>query len=176
MKSRRIAIIAFALVAVMTLGVGYAALTETLSVNTTASLTVEGAQEVFDGEVYFSAYSVDAQYTNVTAGLGTKEAPADASAKPDVAWIDINEGMSVVGDKIQVTFTVNNDSASPITVSITPGTSADGHFKTNGSMTGTSIPAESTGQIVVTVTLQTTVNETISNSVVPITFNVTSAG
>ena len=36
MKSRRIALVAFALAAVMTIGVGYAALSDTLNLNGTA--------------------------------------------------------------------------------------------------------------------------------------------
>lgn len=176
MKARRLVVLALALVTVVTMGIGYAALSETLSVTATATLTASGAQEVFDGEVYFSGATVPAAHTNVVAGLGESQAnPADPSAKPDVAWISINDGMSVANDTIEVTFTIQNDSAGSVDVTIVGGTSADGNFKTNGSMTTNSIPANSSGEVTVVVTLLNTVSSDITGSTVPITFTVKSA-
>ena len=55
MKNRRNVVVAFMLVAVMLLGVGYAALTDTLDINGTVDVNQSAAEEAFNEDIFFSA-------------------------------------------------------------------------------------------------------------------------
>ena len=55
MKNRKIVVVAFLVAAVMLLGVGYAALTDTLTIIGNAHIDVDTANKTFDEKVYFSA-------------------------------------------------------------------------------------------------------------------------
>ena len=68
MKNRKTIVVAFLLVAAMLLGVGYAALTDTLTIIGNAHIDVDTANKTFDEKVYFS----DAEATSST-GTGTKD-------------------------------------------------------------------------------------------------------
>lgn len=58
MKNRRIVVVAFLLAAVLLLGVGYAALTDTLTIGGTLKTDTTVAMDEFDADVYFSATSI----------------------------------------------------------------------------------------------------------------------
>ena len=166
MRTRRIAIIALALITVMTLGVGYAALNDVLTVSGTGSLTVSAAEDQFDEEVYFVAVSGE---TNCTAEIGS-------GAMPDTASITIEDTLAIVGDTAMATFTVKNDSAVPVT--IVTNTSADStNFRVTAQYpTGNSVAAGATMDITVVVTLKQTVAADIAGETFNITFNASSAG
>ena len=55
MKNRRTVVVAFLLVAVMLLGIGYAALTDTLTIIGNAHVDLDTANKTFDERIYFSA-------------------------------------------------------------------------------------------------------------------------
>lgn len=102
MKNKRTVVVAFLLVAAMLLGVGYAALTDTLTIIGKAHIDVDTANKTFDEKVYFS----DAKATSTT-GTGTT---ADiASYSTDDATFTANK-LAVVGEKSVFTFTITNDS------------------------------------------------------------------
>lgn len=102
MKNKRTVVVAFLLVAAMLLGVGYAALTDTLTIIGNAHIDVDTANKTFDEKVYFS----DAKATSTT-GTGTT---ADiASYSTDDATFTANK-LAVVGEKSVFTFTITNDS------------------------------------------------------------------
>ena len=167
MKSRRIVIIALALVASLTLGVGYAALTDALMVNGTGSISQSSANEQFDGEVYFTNVE---NPVNCTAVLAEGE-------KPDTATITIKDTLAIVGDQATATFTVKNESAVPVT--IVTNTSADSnHFRAIAEYPdGNSIAAGQTVTVVVKVTLKATVPDGgVADESFNISFNATSAG
>ena len=86
MKNRRNVIIAFLLCASLVVGVGYAALTDTLRIDGTANVKHENANNVFDGEVLFDTtvthgknqidtieYGTDGDIANVTVNSLTVE-------------------------------------------------------------------------------------------------------
>ncbi len=163
MKARRIAIIAFTLIAAMTIGVGYAALTDTLSVNGTASLSHSEAEEQFDVEVYFSG----------VGALISCAAEIDAN-DPDIATITITEGMAVVGDKATATFTVTNASAGSVT--LTPAHNSSTNFDVSTNAATYTIPAGQTIDVTVTITLKNTVNADITAETFSVSFSAVSAG
>ena len=102
MKNRKIVVVAFLLVAVLLLGVGYAALTDTLTIIGNAHVDVDTANKTFDERIYFS----DAQATSTT-GTGTT---ADiASFTADDATYTVNK-LAIMGQVSVFTFTIKNDS------------------------------------------------------------------
>ena len=102
MKNRKIVVVAFLLIAVLLLGVGYAALTDTLTIIGNAHIDVDTANATFDERIKF----VDSEATSST-GTGTK---ADvASHNDDDATYTVNK-LAVVGEKSVFTFTIRNDS------------------------------------------------------------------
>ncbi len=163
MKQRRLAIIAFALVAVLTIGVGYAALTDTLSINGTATLLHSEAEEQFDVEVYFSAVGATSSCTAAIDGEDN-----------DVATITITDGLAVVGDKAVATFTITNNSAG--SVSITPAHNSSTNFDVATDASTYTVAAGGTVDVIVTVTLKNTVNADITNETFSLSFSATSAG
>jgi len=112
MKNRKRIIVAFMLVAVMLLGIGYAAFTDTLALTGNAHIDPDDANLAFDNNIYFSA----AEATSST-GTGTNE---------DTVAFDTDNASFVVNklaekDQVSVfTFTIKNDSDLDATVSINP--------------------------------------------------------
>ena len=102
MKNRRRIIVAFMLCAVMLLGIGYAALTDTLTIIGNAHIDIDTANKTFDEKIYFSA----AEATSTT-GSGTTDDVASFTA--DDATFTANK-LATVGQKSVFTFTITNDS------------------------------------------------------------------
>ncbi len=102
MKNRKTVVVAFLLVAVMLLGVGYAALTDTLTIIGNAHIDIGTANNTFDEKIYFSA----AEATSTT-GTGTQADVASYTA--DDATFTANK-LAVKDEKSVFTFTITNDS------------------------------------------------------------------
>lgn len=84
MKNRKRIIVAFMLVAVLLLSVGYAALTDDLFITGDATLNTTQAQNEFDADIYFSAADVQSSTgTYLKDGSG-----ADVVDKADVVSAD----------------------------------------------------------------------------------------
>ncbi len=104
-KNRRIAIISFVLVAILLLGIGFAQLTDVLTIGGTAGVDADNSQEVFDGDVYFS---------NAVANIERVTASIDATDK-DVATMTVKDNvLKEVGDEAIATFTVKSESDLPV--------------------------------------------------------------
>ena len=112
MKNRKIVVVAFLLVAVMLLGIGYAALTDTLTIIGNAHIDIDAANATFDSKVYFSA--AEATSTTGTGGYveGVLTNKDVASFTPDDATF------ATVGQVSVFTFTITNDSNVEADVSI----------------------------------------------------------
>ena len=102
MKNRKTVVIAFLVVAAMILGVGYAALTDTLSIIGNAHIDIDSANKTFDEKVYFSA-------AEATSSTGTGTTADVASYTPDDATYTANK-LATVGEESVFTFTITNDS------------------------------------------------------------------
>ena len=99
MKNRKRVIVAFLLVATLLLGVGYAALTDTLTVGGTAGVDFDDSKEAFDGDIYFS---------KVISGTGCT---AVINADTDTGTITVNDGvLKEVGDEVIATYTIKSES------------------------------------------------------------------
>ena len=174
MKSRRIVIIALALVAALTLGVGYAALNDALTVGGTGTLTKTNADDLFDGLVYFEG---DPVTTNCDAELASGD-------KPDSATITIddtnpNHNIAIMGDVATATFTVKNDSTVPVTIVTNTSTDSE-HFRVTAvypeGQNVYQVEAGKTTTITVKVSLKNTVAADVTGETFNISFNVASAG
>ena len=159
MKNRRNVIVAFLLVAVLLLGVGYATLTDTLTIIGNATIDKNAANDKFDENIYF----IDSKFVNTT-GTGKKgEDVASHTEKGDDATFAAHS-LAYVGEAATFKFTVMNDSNVDVKVLVNskktsgvenPSNSNPSKFTTNYdySRTDMIIPAGETMDITVTVTV-----------------------
>ena len=110
MKNRKFIVVAFLIVAVMLLGVGYAALTDTLTIIGNAHIDVDTANKTFDEKVYFSASAASS-----STGTGTEDDVASHTA--DDATFTAHK-LATVGEKSVFTFTITNDSNVDAVISV----------------------------------------------------------
>lgn len=104
-KNRRIAIISFVLVAILLLGIGFAQLTDVLTIGGTAGVDADNSQEVFDGDVYFS---------NAVANVERVTASIDASDNDKATMTVKDNVLKEVGNEAIATFTVKSESDLPV--------------------------------------------------------------
>ena len=109
MNKRRSIIATFLIVALLTVGIGYAALSDTLSVTGSASFAQADAVETFDGDVYFSKIIGDASRVNAVIDATDKD-KATINVLPNI--------LKEVGDEVIVTLTIKSES--DLNVQITP--------------------------------------------------------
>ena len=114
MKRRRSLIISLLLVAAISLGVGYAALTDVLDINGSADVNQTAAEEAFNEDVYFKA-AVANQAGNV--------ASVDANDN-DMASFTAST-LKGANDTATFTFTITNDG--DVDALVTPTLAADGN-------------------------------------------------
>ena len=110
MKNRKIVVVAFLLAAVLLLGVGYAALTDTLTIIGNAHIDLDVANATFDEKIYFSA-------AEATSSDGSGTVADVASYTADDATFTVNK-LATVGQKSVFTFTITNDSNVDAVISI----------------------------------------------------------
>jgi hypothetical protein len=112
MKNRKIVVVGFLLVATLLLGVGYAALTDTLTITGTMSADNSVEQNEFEQDIYFSAAEVAVQPASGSA-------EAHVKANNDEAEFGI-VGLTTEGHFVTYVFTITNDS-DKFGASVTPG-------------------------------------------------------
>ena len=110
MKNRKIVVVAFLLVAVLLLGVGYAALTDTLTIIGNAHVDFDATNKDFDGKIYFSA-------AEATSSTGTGSTADVASFTADDATYTANK-LAVKDEQSVFTFTIKNASDVDVVVSV----------------------------------------------------------
>lgn len=159
MKNRKLVIVAFLLVAVMLLGVGYAALSDTLDITGSADVNQSAAEEAFNEDVFFSA--AVANEAGNTASIN-----ADNN---DKASFTANT-LKGKGDKVTFTFTIKNDGDVDATVTpklnATLGNTNPEYFAISSDWDGAAktLAAHSEVTYTITVELIKTPTETISGS------------
>ena len=110
MKNRKTIIVAFLLVAAMAIGVGYAALTDTLTIIGNAHIDLDEANQTFDEKVYFSGSAA-------SHSTGTGSTDDVASHTLDDATFTASK-LAVVDEVSTFTFTITNDSNVDALISI----------------------------------------------------------
>ncbi len=106
MKNRK-GLISLMLVAVLLLGIGYAALTDTLDITGSADVNQSAAEEAFNEDIYFSA-AVANEAGNTASVNADNNDKASFTAKT----------LKGKGDKVTFTFTIKNDG--DVAATVTP--------------------------------------------------------
>ena len=158
MKNRK-GLIAFLVLAVMLLGVGYAALTDTLDITGSADVNQSAAEEAFNEDIYFSAAvaNEDGNTASINADNNDK---ASFTAKT----------LKGKGDKVTFTFTIKNDGDVDATVTpklnATLGNTNPEYFSLTSDWDGASKTLAAGGELTYTLTVELlkTPTETIAGS------------
>ena len=159
MKNRRNIIVAFLLCACLIVGVGYAALTDTLDITGSADVNQSAAEEAFNEDIFFSA--AVANQTGNTASVN-----ADNNDKASFTAATLKGK----GDKVTFTFTIKNDG--DVNAEVTPklnatlGNTNPEYFSIASDWAGEArtLAAHSEITYTLTVELLKTPTETISGS------------
>ena len=112
MKNRKFVVIAFVVIAAMLLGVGYAALTDTLTIIGNANIDLSAANNVFDERIKFVA-------AEATSSTGTGTVADVASYSDDDATYTVHK-LATKGEVSVFTFTIKNDSNLDAEISVAP--------------------------------------------------------
>lgn len=159
MKNRRNVVVAFMLAAVMLLGIGYAALTDTLDITGSADVNQSAAEEAFNDDIYF--FAAVANETGNTASInGDNNDKASFTAAT----------LKGKDDAVTFTFTIKNDGDLAATVTpklnVSLGNTNPEYFSIESDWDGASktLAAHSEISYTLTVTLLKTPTDTISGS------------
>ncbi len=121
MKNRRIILISFLLVTTLCVGIGYAAVQDTLTINGTASAD---AQQALDGDVYFDKSSAKV----VSSGSGEAESGQEAQSLDSVKISEDGNTATLTakslrsqGETVVFSLMIKNDSPD-LSVKVTPQT------------------------------------------------------
>lgn len=159
MKNRKTVVVAFLLVAVMLLSVGYAALTDVLDITGSADVNQSAAEEAFNEDIFFSA-AVANQTGNTASVNGDNNDKASFTANT----------LKGAGDFVTFTFTIKNDG--DVDATVTPklnaslGNTNPDYFTVTSDWDGATktLAAHSEVTYTVTVALKKTPTQTISGS------------
>lgn len=159
MRNRKTVVVAFLLVAVMLLGVGYAALTDILDITGSADINQSAAEQAFNEDIYFKA--AHANDDGNTASVNTDN--------KDKASFTVNS-LKGKDDSASFTFTITNDGdlAAEVTptLSATAGNTNPEYFSISSDWAGQSKTLDAGAELTyeVTVTLLKTPTQTIGGS------------
>jgi hypothetical protein len=106
MKNRNTVVVAFLLAAVTLLGVGYAAMSDTLTIIGNAHIDMNQAQVNYDEKVYFSAAEALTNPTGDAVHFGEDDATFTANK------------LATKGDSATFKFTITNDSNVPVKINV----------------------------------------------------------
>lgn len=169
MKKRRFTFVAFLLCAILTLGVGFAAVSQTLDITGTTEVSVESGTEAFDGDVYFK--SADPYVTNDDNVSYTARVNEDNNDKGTFTIT----GFKGAGDKAVITYTIesvfDHEVQLKVKTSNITGSNADKFsIATNWGDTTQTLPASDGTPQTTTITITVTLNETPTATAFSATF------
>jgi len=164
MKKRKLAVVSFLAAAALTCGIGYAAVSDTLDIQGTATVNQSELDKSFADKVYFSAVEPTTDATKWTASINQ-----DNNNKASFSIYGL-----VHKDETQsITYTIKNDSVHNATVSLTVP-EGEAHNPQNNNPTyfevshdlgdGKTLEAGGTLEVTVTVKLTKDTTTTVSGS------------
>lgn len=159
MKNRKIVVVAFLLIAMLLLGVGYAALTDVLDITGSADVNQSAAEEAYNEDIHFSA-AVANQAGNTASVNADNNDKASFTAST----------LKGKDDAVTFTFTIVNegdiDAVVTPTLNAATGNTKPEYFEITSDWDGTSktLAAGASITYTVTVKLLQTPTETISGS------------
>ncbi len=192
MKNRKKIVVALLLVAVLCLGVGYAALTDSLLVNGTVSFLKNATTEAeFAEDVHFVDGSATVNYTGTTTGVssGVTTAVEDEDADPknvdDKLTITVdNTVLAKAGDKVTISANIINESVDyGAKITLNAATSAGAYLGdlysvtcawATGSDGNIAKGGTNTNTVEITIELLKTPTEDVAGDTFTITFDVAS--
>ena len=130
MKKRNLVIVAFMLVAAMTIGVGYAALSATLTINGTASLDISAASEDVTKQVYITSGSSTKTHTHDTL-IDYANTGEETFTEKEYSSVNFKVySLTQVGQSVTFTYTIKNASDASVvaTVSLPNETTSDKNY------------------------------------------------
>ena len=159
MKNRKTVVVAFLLCAVMLLGVGYAALSDTLDITGSVDVNQSAAEEAFNEDIFFSAAAANQEGNTASVNADNN----------DKASFTIKT-MKGAGDVATFTFTIKN--AGDVDANVTPafnatlGNTNSEYFDIKSDWDGATklLKAGETLTYTLTVTMKKTPTATISGS------------
>lgn len=127
MKNRKTVVVAFLLVAVMLMGVGYAAVTNVLDIQGSVTVDSSAAEKEFNEDIYFQGVVVDGQLDadGVIAGDGKGYTANINTNNNDKAQFTVT-GIAKTGEEMEITYRIYNDSDHEATVSLRTMTNTNG--------------------------------------------------
>lgn len=176
MKNRKVIVTAFLLVAIMILGVGYAAITDTLNIHGNATVTGDQVVEEYDLDIRIVAVAEDnpTGWIDYSGSADTQEINRANDLIVNISGTgdDVQDtanfqifNLSNAGDEQVIWFKITNTSnANDATLAVTGGETADANnlfsfayqiYETDGTTTTTALPANGEVWVKVTVTLDT---------------------
>lgn len=156
MKNRRIVLIAFMLVAVLTMGIGFAAYSTTLAINGTTAVSAEAVE-----------FTEDVQFTAVTS---SNEAFGTATIGDGQTATFTVDGMTAYNDRVQFEYTITNGSDFDVNIEITthPTPATPSKCTVTTSLSSNTIEAGSS----ITATVTVVLNENVTQAVAPINWTI----
>lgn len=156
MRNRKVIVTAFLLVAVMLLGVGYAAVSDTLDIQGTADINATDAGETLNEDVYFTgvmngSVMVDA----ITPEDGLGYTAHINSQDNDMAHFTVS-CLKAKDDHVTITYVVRNDSSNNVTLSLKNSSTTEDIFTVETELDDGAtkvIPAGGTETVWVTISL-----------------------
>ena len=158
MKNRK-GLIAFMVLAVMLLGIGYAALSDTLDITGSADVNQSAAEEAFNEDIYFSAAVANEEGNTASINADNND-KASFTAKT----------LKGKDDKVTFTFTIKNDGDVAATVTpklnATLGNTNPEYFSLTSDWNGAAKTLDAGGELSYTVTIELlkTPTETVAAS------------
>ena len=174
MKNRRNIVVAFLLCACLIVGVGFAELTDTLTIGGSATIDTNDAKVAFDEDIKFTSATITA--TNTTGKNYDDSKEDKVSCSDDTVTFEV---YSLKGQNDYVTFTVTIENAGDVDAIVTLGdntigNTADGYFNMDSDWSNRTIAAEGSATFTVTIKLNKTPTDSISCTTFNMTFNVVS--
>jgi len=130
MKNRKTVIVAFLLVAVLMLSVGYAAVTNVLDIQGSVAVSASAAEDQFNEDIYFTGVVKDGS-TLVESVIASDDLGYTANINtnnPDKAQFTVT-GIKQTGENQTITYRIKNDSAHEASVTLKTLTNTnDAHF------------------------------------------------
>lgn len=167
MRNRKVIVTAFLLVAVMLLGVGYAAVSDTLDIQGTADITATDAGETLNEDVYFTGVMngtvmVDA----ITAADDLGYTAHINSQDNDMAHFTIS-CLEKAGDEVTIVYVVQNDSTNDVTLALKNSSTTEAIFTVETELDNGAtkvVPAGSTTEIWVKVSLNSDPTDAVTSA------------
>lgn len=105
MKNRRLAITSFLLIAVLIMGIGFAAIADNLNIGGTARVTTDGTAKEFDSQVYFS----NAVILKTTGTSGNADTASVTGTEKDTVELKVHS-LATMGQSVTFKMTITNES------------------------------------------------------------------